>query len=115
MEADKCMKTCKSCKKAKPESEFYRSRRTSDRLQGVCKVCWRARDAEWKRVHHAQCLEHYRKYRRAHLADMRAKDRIYYRMRRLGIIEAKWREQFRREADALVAKLKKAGIALPIP
>lgn len=35
------MKKCSCCQKIKDESEFYRNRRTADKLQHTCKECTR--------------------------------------------------------------------------
>ncbi len=46
------MKLCKTCRKTKKESEFYKNKDTKDGLWSECKQCNINRTIEWQRKHH---------------------------------------------------------------
>jgi hypothetical protein len=59
-------KTCCSCKKAKPRSDFWKNRRTKDGLNPLCKACKKEKDKAWRETPKA------REYNRKRQQDYRS-------------------------------------------
>jgi len=57
------MKTCKSCGKDRPLSDFYGEKRNSDGRQGVCKACVKSAAEDWRKSNAGRKRETAKEYR----------------------------------------------------
>ena len=60
------MKNCDMCRKDKPEDQYYKHKSTIDRLQTVCKPCYKKRANKYYEENQVQINEKKkRKYKRS--------------------------------------------------
>ena len=73
------MKTCTTCNKERPLSEYTKLAKTKDGLGYTCRECRKAYRAKYRASHLEEERERDRRYRAAHYEKLMAKSRLRYK------------------------------------
>lgn len=57
------MKTCRTCKQRKEQSEYYKDKNRKDGLNGQCKVCYNLRIKKWRQDNPDKRADYKKKWR----------------------------------------------------